>query len=139
MRFHSFCPPDAAFQAADELGFYLQIECGMWNEFKSGGVMEKMLNEETSRIIKACGNHPSFVLLSASNEAHGDWKPCLTKWVERFRAEDPRHLYTPNTGWSLIDAPGPVQGADYLAVGRIGSRACPWQPRLVWPRFFHLG
>jgi len=28
-RFHSWCPPDAAFTAADELGFYLQPECGM--------------------------------------------------------------------------------------------------------------
>jgi len=31
MRFHSWCPPEAAFTAADELGFYLQVECGMWN------------------------------------------------------------------------------------------------------------
>src|SRR3984957_5049135 len=81
-----------------------------------------MLYEETHRIIKAYGNHPSFVMLSASNEAPGNWNPCLTKWVEMFRAEDPRRLYTPNTGWSLIDAPGPVEGADYLAVGRIGPR-----------------
>jgi len=121
MRFHSFCPPDAAFEAADELGFYLQIECGMWNEFSPGGAMEKMLQDETERIIKAYGNHPSFVLLSASNEAHGNWKPVLTKWVEHCRAIDPRRLYTPDTGWSLVDKPGPVAGADYLAVGRVGA------------------
>ena len=36
MRFHSWCPPEAAFEAADELGFYLQIECGMWNSFAPG-------------------------------------------------------------------------------------------------------
>jgi hypothetical protein len=121
MRFHSWCPPEAAFEAADQLGFYLQVECGMWNDFSPGSAMEKMLYAETDRILRAYGNHPSFVLLSASNEAHGNWKPCLTQWVEHFRAEDPRRLYTPDTGWSLIDEPGPVNGADYLAVGRIGQ------------------
>jgi hypothetical protein len=121
MRFHSWCPPEAAFEAADELGFYLQVECGMWNDFSPGSAMEKMLYAETDRILRAYGNHPSFVLLSASNEAHGNWKPCLTQWVEHFRAEDPRRLYTPDTGWSPIDEPGPVTGADYLAVGRIGQ------------------
>ena len=70
--------------------------------------MEKMLYAETERIIKAYGNHPSFLLLSASNEAHGRWKPVLPQWVEHFRADDPRRLYTPDTGWSLIDEPGPV-------------------------------
>ncbi len=121
MRFHSFCPPEAAFVAADELGFYLQIECGMWNEFRPGGEMEAMLYLETGRIISAYGNHPSFVLLSASNEAHGNWKPCLTKWVEHYRTADPRRLYTPDTGWAAVDAPGPVKGADYIAVGRLGQ------------------
>jgi hypothetical protein len=121
MRFHSWCPPEAAFEAADQLGFYLQVECGMWNDFSPGSAMEKMLYAETDRILRAYGNHPSFVLLSASNEAHGNWKPCLTQWVEHFRAEDSRRLYTPDTGWSLIDEPGPVNGADYLAVGRIGQ------------------
>ena len=122
MRFHSWCPPEAAFEAADELGFYLQIECGMWNEFTPGGEMEKMLYSETDRILRDFGNHPSLMLISASNEAHGRWQPVLTKWVEHFRAEDPRHLYTPDTGWSLIDSPGqPINGgADYLAIGRVG-------------------
>ena len=121
MRFHSWCPPEAAFEAADELGFYLQVECGMWNDFSPGGEMEDMLYAETERILRAYGNHPSFVLLSASNEAHGNWKPCLTQWVEHFRAKDPRRLYTPDTGWSLIDEPGLVTGADYLAIGRVGT------------------
>ncbi|HEU5069018.1 MAG TPA: discoidin domain-containing protein [Verrucomicrobiae bacterium] len=121
VRFHSFCPPEAAFTAADEAGIYLQIEPGMWNEIGPGTPMEAMLYAETERILKAYGNHPSFVLMSASNEAKGHWKDALPKWVEHFRAEDPRHFYTPDTGWSLIDEPGPVTGADYLAVHRIGQ------------------
>lgn len=122
VRFHSWCPPEAAFEAADELGFYLQIECGMWNTFTPGGAMEKQLYSETERILDEFGNHPSLMLISASNEAHGLWKQVLPEWVKHFRAEDPRHLYTPDTGWSVIDSPGQSLdgGADYLAVGRIG-------------------
>lgn len=120
VRFHSWCPPEAAFEAADELGFYLQVECGMWNSFTPGGEMEKMLYAETGRILRAYGNHPSLMLVSASNEAAGRWKQVLPQWVEHFRALDPRRLYTPDTGWSLMNEPGPVTGADYLAVARIG-------------------
>lgn len=123
MRFHSWCPPEAAFEAADEVGFYLQIECGMWNSFMPGGPIEKQLYSETEHIIRDFGNHPSLMLISASNEAAGRWKQVLPKWVEHFRAEDTRHLYTPDTGWSLIDtADEPINGgADYLAIGRVGQ------------------
>lgn len=120
VRFHSFCPPEAAFEAADQVGIYLQIEPGMWNEISPGTAMEKMLYAETERILKAYGNHPSFVLMSASNEAKGRWKEALPRWVSYFRQQDARRLYTPDTGWSLVDEPGPVEGADFLAVHRIG-------------------
>jgi beta-galactosidase len=120
VRFHSFCPPEAAFQAADELGVYLQPECGMWNELSPGTAMEGMLYEETERLLEAYGNHPSLVMLSPSNEPKGRWKEALPRWVEHFRSEDPQRLYTTGTGWSAIDEPGPVAGADYLAIARIG-------------------
>ena len=67
MRFHSWCPPEAAFEAADELGFYLAPECGLWADFGSPQ-MKQWLNDETARILKTYGNHPSFILLSPSNE-----------------------------------------------------------------------
>ena len=122
VRFHSFCPPEAAFTAADEVGIYLQPEPGMWNDISPGTPMEQMLYEETERMIKYYGNHPSFALMSASNEAKGRWKEACSKWVQHFRKLDPRRLYTPDTGWSLIDEPGPVgDKADYLAVHRIGQ------------------
>ena len=123
VRFHSWCPPEAAFEAADEMGMYLQVECGMWNEISPGSRMETMLYDETERILRDFGNHPSLMLISAMNEAHGNWQPSLSKWVNHFRNEDPRHLYTPDTGWSLINSPDqPLNGgADYLAVGRLGS------------------
>jgi beta-galactosidase len=67
IRFHSWCPPEAAFTAADELGFYLQPECGLWADF-GNPVMRQCLNDETARLLKNYGNHPSFLLLSPSNE-----------------------------------------------------------------------
>ena len=78
IRFHSWCPPDAAFTAADELGFYIQPECGMWNSFTPGNAISKMLELETARIVRAYGNHPSFILLSPSNEPAGAGRACLS-------------------------------------------------------------
>lgn len=120
MRFHSWCPPEAAFAAADLLGFYLQPEPGMWNEISPGMPMEQMLYDETDRMIKAYGNHPSFILLSASNEPKGRWKESLGKWVEHYRQEDPRRLYANGTGHTERELPNPNDGTDYLAVQRIG-------------------
>ncbi len=100
IRFHSWCPPEAAFTAADELGFYLQPECGMWNAFNPGTPIVKMLEDETSRIMKAYGNHPSFLLLSASNETSGRWQPVLNPWAANWYKTDPRRLYCTNTGRS---------------------------------------
>ncbi len=122
MRFHSFCPPEAAFQAADELGFYLQPEPGMWNTFDPGSPMEKMLYLETERMIKAYGNHPSFVMFAPSNEPKGRWRQVLPKWVEHFRTNDPRRLYTTGTGFTDADAPGPLDKVDYTATQRFGQR-----------------
>jgi hypothetical protein len=115
MRFHSWCPPEAAFEAADELGFFLQPEAGMWNPISPGTPMEKELYSETDRIIRAFGNHPSFVTLSPSNEPAGKWKESLPKWIVHYRAVDPRHLYSPGTGWAYLDAPGPARDVDYLS------------------------
>lgn len=122
MRFHSWCPPEAAFEAADELGFYLQPEPGMWNEISPDTPMERMLYEETDRMIKAYGNHPSFMLLSASNEPKGRWKEALSRWVEHYRKVDPRRLYTSGTGHTEREVPNLTEGTDYLAIQRIGPK-----------------
>jgi beta-galactosidase len=121
MRFHSWCPPEAAFEAADQVGFYLQPEPGMWNEINPGTVMEKMLYDETDRMIRAYGNHPSLMLLSASNEPKGKWQDSLSKWVEHYRQEDPRRLYASGTGHTERELENITQGTDYLAMQRINQ------------------
>lgn len=122
MRFHSWCPPEAAFEAADQLGFYLQPEPGLWNEIDPGSAMERMLYEETDRMIKAYGNHPSFMLLSASHEPKGKWKQSLSAWVERYRKQDPRRLYTSGSGHTERELPNITAGTDYLDVQRIETK-----------------
>lgn len=122
IRFHSFCPPEAAFTAADELGVYLQPEPGMWNEISPGTPMSEMLSEETVRMMRAYGNHPSYVMLSASNEPKGRWKEALASWAAYFRGADPRRLYTTGTGHTDRVIPFPEENADYLVVQRLGEK-----------------
>ncbi|MEQ1603276.1 MAG: discoidin domain-containing protein [Pyrinomonadaceae bacterium] len=122
VRFHSFCPPEAAFQAADELGIYLQPEPGMWNEVSPGTPMEKMLYDETEAMIKAYGNHPSFLLFSPSNEPKGRWKEAFDKWIAHYRVADPRRLYTNGTGHTEPSVPGLAEGTDYIAMQRVGQK-----------------
>jgi beta-galactosidase len=107
IRFHSWCPPEAAFTAADELGFYLQPECGMWNSFNPGDAIARMLETETERMMRAYGNHPSYILLSPTNEPAGRWQGVLDPWTIEWYKRDPRRLYAENTGRANIQAQGP--------------------------------
>lgn len=120
IRFHSWCPPEAAFIAADELGFYLQPECGMWNSFDAEGKMLAVLEDETARIVRAYGNHPSFVLLNASNEPAGHYQEQLPVWDRKWHDADPRRLYSDGTG-RFAPPPrgwGTPFAADYLVTPR---------------------
>ena len=120
MRFHSWCPPEAAFEAADQIGFYLQPEPGMWNEISPGTPIERMLYEETDRMIAAYGNHPSFMLLSASNEPKGKWQESLSNWVAHYHQQDSRRLYVSGTGHTERTIDKITEGTDFLAIQRIG-------------------
>lgn len=120
IRCHSYCPPEAAFEAADRAGVYLQIECDMWNVFAPDAQMNNVLWEETKRILDTFGNHPSFLMLSPSNEPGGDWLMPLTDWVSKCRAYDSRHLYTIQSGWPYPMEPDKITGTDYVYFHRSG-------------------
>jgi beta-galactosidase len=119
IRFHSWCPPEAAFTAGDELGFYFAPECGMWNSFDTELKMLAVLNDETARLLKAYGNHPSLILLNASNEPAGHYAEQLPTWDKKWREADPRRLYSDGTGrWAPPPGgPGTAFAADYLVTG----------------------
>ena len=107
VRYHSWCPPKAAFDASDELGIYLQVEVASWPNWSTtlgdGKPVEGWTDAETARIVRAYGNHPSFVLLCAGNEPGGDRHSAwLAQWVARQRSADPRRLYTAGAGWPEV-------------------------------------
>jgi hypothetical protein len=116
-RYHSFCPPRAAFEAADELGFYFQVEVASWANSSTrlgmGLPVDDWIERESERIVTTYGNHPSFVLMAYGNEPGGPYVPWLTRWVEHWKARDPRRLYTSASGWPELPenefhvSPGP--------------------------------
>lgn len=94
LRFHSWCPPKAAFEAADEMGFYLQAELPLWSlVVNKDTAMNRFLYEEADKIIAEYGNHPSFCFWSLGNELQPDFA-YLNDFVKRLKAKDKRHLYT---------------------------------------------
>ena len=98
MRFHSYCPPEAAFIAADKVGFYLQPEGPSWPNhgvaLGNGRPIDTYLMEETIRMAKDYGNHPSFCLLACGNEPAGRWVDWVSKFVDYWKATDTRRVYT---------------------------------------------
>ena len=125
VRFHSWCPPRAAFEAADQLGFYLQPELPYWGTISDdpSDSVSTFLQREAIALLDAYGNHPSFVLFSTGNELWGsiDGMKALTT---AFRAYDDRPLYTLGSnyhlGWS-----GQQEGEDFLVSCRVGGHNDP--------------
>ena len=97
-RFHTCCPPEAAFQAADQLGIYLEPELPFWGTVTSPSQeghneeLQQYLITEGFRILDTFGNHPSFVMFSLGNELWGS-KEVLNDILKAYKAHDKRHLY----------------------------------------------
>jgi hypothetical protein len=107
MRFHSWCPPEAAFRAADQSGFYLQIECSSWANSGSsvgdGKPLDQYLYEESGRMMNTYGNHPSFCMMAYGNEPSGKHlEKYLNDFVNYWKEKDDRRLYTTAAGWPVI-------------------------------------
>jgi hypothetical protein len=107
IRFHSWCPPEAAFVAADELGFYYQVECSSWanstTSIGDGKPIDQWLYRESERMIKDYGNHPSFCLMAHGNEPAGaNQRKYLGDFVNFWKGKDTRRVYTSGAGWPSI-------------------------------------
>jgi hypothetical protein len=97
IRFHSWCPPEAAFAVADSLGFYLHVELPLWSlEVGKDKPTLGYLEDEAQRIIANYGNHPSFCFWSMGNELQGDFD-WLNNLVSKLKKQDNRRLYTATT------------------------------------------
>ncbi len=107
LRFHSWTPPEAAFNVADRLGFYLQVECSSWANqgapIGDGNGIDKYIYDESNRVTNTFGNHPSFCMMTYGNEPGGDNHiKYLTDFVNYWKAKDTRRLYTSGAGWPVI-------------------------------------
>ncbi len=108
VRFHSWCPPEAAFAVADSMGFYLQVECAGWATVGDGGYSDQWFREESDRILKEYGNHPSFCLMAYGNEPGGtNQVKYLSELIDHWKSKDLRRAYTSAGGWPY------VENADY--------------------------
>lgn len=97
LRFHSWCPPDAAFTAADQEGVYVQVEAPQANVDVGADVKRsQFIQQETLRILSTYGNHPSFAFFTMGNELFGN-NAIFTDWVELCKTTDTRHLYSSST------------------------------------------
>lgn len=98
IRFHSYCPPEAAFHAADLVGLYLQPEGPSWPnhgpKLGLGQPIDNYLMDETIALTKEYGNYASYCMLACGNEPSGRWVEWVTRFVDYWEKNDPRRVYT---------------------------------------------
>ncbi|HBA47888.1 MAG TPA: hypothetical protein DCZ91_08840 [Lachnospiraceae bacterium] len=97
MRFHSHCPPEAAFTAADRLGMLMQPELSHWNAGSAFQTDESIsyYRTELVEILRMLANHPSFVMLTFGNELHASEKghARMSELLEIAHETDSTRLY----------------------------------------------
>lgn len=100
VRFHAWCPPECAFDAADEIGLYLSVEMPLWInkdiaplEYGDDPMHDWYYPNEARTISKVYGNHPSFIMFSNGNETNGNFE-LLCDITTMMRAYDTRRIYT---------------------------------------------
>jgi hypothetical protein len=138
IRCHSWTPPEAAFEAADEMGIYIQCEI-FWLQYPlgSGKPVGKIrvppnapanfmdetkspddyVRSEMRRVIDTYGNHPSLIFFVIGNElGRSDW-PVTAEWIKEEKAHDPRHFYAASTARNITETD---DFSDTHAVPKIG-------------------
>ncbi len=120
VRFHSWCPPEAAFVAADSLGIYLQPELPFWGSFdKKDETLMRFLHQEGVNILREYGHHPSFRMMALGNELWGDIDK-MKEFLVDFRQIAPDKYYTFGSNYYL-GYQGVKEGMDYFTTCRIGG------------------
>lgn len=120
VRFHSWCPPEAAFVAADSLGIYLQPELPFWGSFDDKDeTLMTFLHQEGENILREYGHHPSFRMMALGNELWGSIDK-MKEFVDDFRKIAPDKYYTFGSNYYL-GYQGVKEGMDYFTTCRIGG------------------
>ena len=120
IRFHSWCPPEAAFVAADELGIIMQPELPFWGSFdEQDDTLMTFLHKEGVNILRTYGHHPSFRMFALGNELWGSIEK-MAEFVEDFRKIAPDKFYTFGSNYYL-GYQGVKKGMDYFTTCRVGG------------------
>ncbi len=102
LRFHSWCPPRAAFRMADKHGIYLEVEMPMWGkDAEPDEARYDFFRREQQAILKEYGNHPSFILYCNGNEITGNFD-FVEELTAKGRELDNRHLYSGSTARARV-------------------------------------
>ena len=143
-RFHSWCPPAAAFEAADELGVYLQAELpNKRSAFKAQDNKDAAVHNidfltlestentvtlfdygmrEGEAIFRHFGNSPSFTMFTLGNELGRT--PGMYEMVAHFKNVEPRVLHaqgSSNMHWN----PSLAEGDDFWVTAKVGKDEKP--------------
>jgi len=122
VRFHSWCPSEAAFVAADEAGIVLQPELPFWGDFNAKDtVLMEFLHKEGVNILRWYGHHPSFRMFALGNELWGSIDK-MGEFVADFRRIAPDKFYTFGSNYYL-GYQGVKPGMDYFTTCRVGGES----------------
>ncbi|MFV0589939.1 MAG: glycoside hydrolase family 2 TIM barrel-domain containing protein [Draconibacterium sp.] len=126
VRFHSWCPPEAAFKAANRVGIYIQAEASIWIDwwmsvdntkrgrpemntkgFPKGlghnASRDSFVVQEMNRVIDFYGNNPSFTQFCIGNELGNSDFDVMKTWVADLKAKDPRRLFAVSTARQITE------------------------------------
>ena len=126
-RFHSWCPPEAAFIAANRIGIYLQAEASIWIDWWMSEDMtlkgrpemdtkghpkglgydpkrDSFVVDEMNRMVDVLGNHPSFSMFCIGNELGNSDFDIMNQWVADLKKKDPRRLYAVSTARKITES-----------------------------------
>lgn len=121
VRFHSWTPPEAAFEAADMVGVYIQTELPNWRSFhKEDTFHYNFQMKEGMNILDTYGNHPSMVMLSLGNELGGD-RQLMAEVVDSLKAYDSRILFAQGSN-NYFWNPGVQDNEDFFVSARVKKR-----------------
>ena len=144
VRYHSWCPPAAAFAAADRLGIYIQAElpnkrsafnapeneeAAYWNidrldveTTETDVSLYDYARREGDLILEYFGNSPSFAMFTLGNELGR--REAMFELVEYFRQQDTRHLYAQGSN-NMHWKPSLAEGDDFWVTGKVEKDARP--------------
>lgn len=117
-RFHSWCPPEACFEAADIEGIYLQPELPIWGNIDIDDTeLCDYLLKEGRNLHRAYSNHASFVMFGLGNEMSGE--EGFAMLIQTFKKEDNRHIYSSGSN-NYLGFKGKQANEDYFTTCRVG-------------------